>query len=982
MLTLTAPIELKTRTGFIRDHSEFYERMTANYSLMGNNVEAGELLHLFTTPPEIYLAGGGMTTISGSTVVNNKNEEKLTIINNVINRILLSTSTQLTYQDRAYITDVLNSIGIKDDKRFMSQVKNIFEETEQTNRLINAYFENDTDIPESILKESVRSILKTRSENRETEVVREEGKPLYNIIMDRLKTGAVYQIVSNFNKSILDNRIDGREYSISEQSYTAQQIFLSRIRENTLKEILPLIFTTEEEAYEEEEQQGDVYNLTDNSSQETHIDSRTYPEKTLTEMAREFVRQEREELKRKNDDTYITNENAGVTERMESRELERERVVNSRLKERLENRIKSTSEGLERILTYLTVQEGEEVQAQGQTQIYNEEGNTVDRGTYITGGDNITVDGRHTDVRTENISLRQGDVNYPERRILAEEIRREIINEAGIDTEILRESKGQEEITAPEGRAVQDQTLIYHNEGDIYNSGLNVSGDVNEAGDEVYNRTEIDSRSYRQGDVSNPERHFTREETRRESVNRTDELIYRNDNTYENEIINAGPVQSLRGTDERGSTYREGDSYNINASYPERRIIDEEVRKEVINLAGELVYHSENTYEREVFNGSEQKSPAEINISSAVFLDVIRNLIHTGYEKIISNNAVWQDYESFFAGSSQNTLNRLNQTSSDIYYRTVVQEGTEASERVLRQEETIEEEPVNAQESGNTEEALIAELLRINNYNINNVERYRQMRSIIERVREGRKRRDAAQRTMQASKASLDDSEALEEILEEEEKISEEERDTAFKEIKLLFPDESARVFEIIEQYLENPEIYRSDNTVVTNNLTGLVQDIETVNRNIRQQESLILREKEEVASEADREVERITARAEAGTAPLRQEQKEREPEQAQMVLRQQESISAEELEETIERLQRNTNRVEVTGNDIITNEERKSNVTQVINESGSVITERDREDIERLISRGVHEQMGVISDQVMHRLERRLRDEKSRRGI
>jgi len=827
MLTLTAPIELKTRTGFIRDHSEFYERMTANYSLMGNNVEAGELLHLFTNPPEIYLAGGGMTTISGNTVVNNKNEEKLTIINNVINRILLSTSTQLTYQDRAYITDVLNSIGIKDDKRFMSQVKNIFEETEQTNRLINAYFENDTDIPESILKESVRSILKTRSENRETEVVREEGKPLYNIIMDRLKTGAVYQIVSNFNKSILNNRIDGREYSISEQSYTAQQIFLSRIRENTLREILPLIFTTEEEAYEEEEQQQDVYNRTDISSQETHIDSRTYPERSLTELAREFVRQEREELKRKNGDTYITNENAGVTERIESRELERERVVNSRLKDRLEKRITSTSEGVERILTYLTVQEGEEVQGQGETQIYNEEGNTIDRGTYITGGDNITVDGRHTGVRTENISLRQGDVYYPE-----------------------------------------------------------------------------------------------------------------------------------------------------------RNIIDEEVRKEVINLAGELVYRSENTYEREVFNGSEQKSPAEINISSAVFLDVIRNLIHTGYEKIISNNVFWQDYESFFASSSQNTLNRLNQTSSDIYYRTVVQEGTEASERVLRQEETIEEEPLNAQESGNTEEALIAELLRINNYNINNVERYRQMRSIIERVREGRKRRDAAQRTMQASKASLDDSEALEEILEEEEKISEEERDTAFKEIKLLFPDESARVFEIIEQYLENPEIYRSDNTVVTNNLTGLVQDIETVNRNVRQTESLILREKEKAESEAGQEVERITARAEAGTAPLRQEQKEREAEQAQMVLRQQESISAEELEETIERLQRNTNRVEVTGDDIITNEERKSNVTQVINESGSVITERDREDIERLISKGVHEQMGVISDQVMHRLERRLKDEKSRRGI
>ena len=829
MLTLKAPIELKNRTGFIHDYSSFYERMTGNYSMIGSQFAPGEMLHLLSMPPEIYIADGGMTTVSGNTVINSKNEEKINIINNVMNRIMLSMEGNLTYQDRAYITDVLNTIGIKDDKRFMSEVNKIMDETRQTYELINAYFTSEYAQSEAVLIESVRETLESRIERTREERLREEGEYLGSVIMDRLQTGAIYQIVSNFNRSVTDGRIDNREYTLSEQNYTAQQIFLSRIRENTIENVLPLIFKSEAEAEEERQPEYTVQQSPDRFVTETSQDNRTYNEENLTELAREFVTREINERERLERERSTEREERIRTERTSGRENISKETKTETTRERREIKIKSPDTATKRVLKYLSEREETLEKIPGQTLIYRQE-------------------------------ILPGEVSA---------------NEEGAEV-------------------------------NVDNRQTNVN---------------IENREYREAAEA----------------------------------------------PQRG-----------------RRVISDEAAKEVQIRAGQIIYQSSNTYEKDVFSQKTEGTSTTENITSAVFLDMIRNLVHTGYQKSYASEDIWQDMRSFLYRSSENTLTRLSFASSDIYLRTVemLPEREEITAQISLPEalEEVEEEAVR-QENIEMQE-FIKELQQIDAYNQSNVEKYRQMLTILGRVREERGRRDGAEQTRKASLAALGDADALNEILKEEEEADNEIRNEAFKEIQRLFPDDSARIFNIMEQYLSNPQNLSENVSIVSNNMTGLIEDIERVNRTETERQQLILRERQEQADEAEQEIEKLTQRSQeaAGSVPERQRQ---EAPLVEIVLRQNEGISTEELAETIESIQRsNVTRNRVNESDTVLTEEKRSNVRQVINETGSLITENDREDIERMVSRGVREQMGAISDQVMHKLERKLRDEKSRRGI
>ena len=151
MLRLKEPIKLKNRTDYINDNSLFESRLRGNYSLMGNEPGKEELLHLVTTPPEIYLAEGGLTTTFGQTYNINHHEETIDIVNNVLNRILISAKGELTYQDRAYITDVLYKLGIHDDKKFMRQVRKFIDQSEREQRFLSLYLNEQKDSSRELL---------------------------------------------------------------------------------------------------------------------------------------------------------------------------------------------------------------------------------------------------------------------------------------------------------------------------------------------------------------------------------------------------------------------------------------------------------------------------------------------------------------------------------------------------------------------------------------------------------------------------------------------------------------------------------------------------------------------------------------------------------------------------------------------------------------------------------------------------------------
>ncbi len=231
---------------------------------MAANISEEDLLHITSTPPEIYvMESGGMTSILSNNLSNETNIYKVNILNNVLNRILLSADMDLTYQDRVFITDALYKLGIKDDRKFMKTFYRIAGETRNTNNLINLYLENGGNLSEAVkeLETMQKELIKTESSFFKNE----KENYLYSSVMKRLQTEAVYQIVSNFNKTVQSNEIDAREFSISDQTYVARNIFLKMLREGAGEQADELIFFNnniyEEEALSENTEIGSVKNI-------------------------------------------------------------------------------------------------------------------------------------------------------------------------------------------------------------------------------------------------------------------------------------------------------------------------------------------------------------------------------------------------------------------------------------------------------------------------------------------------------------------------------------------------------------------------------------------------------------------------------------------------------------------------------------------------------------------------------------------------
>ncbi|MCR5594699.1 MAG: hypothetical protein K6G12_02520 [Lachnospiraceae bacterium] len=256
MLTVKAPIELRSKSSYISDPEAFYHRIIGNYSLMETHINEEDLLHISATPPEIYVQeGGAMTSIVANNEHNETNLQKVQILNNVLNRIVMSADAHLTYQERVFITDTLYKLGIHDDRKFMNAFYRMAEETKNTNTLIDLYLERGGEVRELI--EAMESRIRSTEHTEETDTLREKENYLYQTIMERLRTGAIYQIVSNFNRSTDNSEIDRREYSVSDQTYIAQHILLSVLRDRAGMGGENLIFLTGN-TYEENLEQEEV----------------------------------------------------------------------------------------------------------------------------------------------------------------------------------------------------------------------------------------------------------------------------------------------------------------------------------------------------------------------------------------------------------------------------------------------------------------------------------------------------------------------------------------------------------------------------------------------------------------------------------------------------------------------------------------------------------------------------------------------------
>lgn len=249
MLKIKAPIELKCRAGIVPSYEGFARRITGNYEMMTAAVTGEDLLHLVTEPPEIFFEEGSVSTILHQTNINQNQENKLEVLNQLLNRITVDSGLHITYQDRVYITDMLQKLGVKNVQQFMHQVTQLKEETKNQTELIDYYWNH---------MEQLRRLVQNYKENREEKTENNEYRQeesilhLHQDIMNRLQTGSIYQIIANFNhnQSAQAEYISGDELRSAEYYRITRNILLNTLENEAKGENLPLEYR-HENYYEE-----------------------------------------------------------------------------------------------------------------------------------------------------------------------------------------------------------------------------------------------------------------------------------------------------------------------------------------------------------------------------------------------------------------------------------------------------------------------------------------------------------------------------------------------------------------------------------------------------------------------------------------------------------------------------------------------------------------------------------------------------------
>ncbi len=241
MLTVKAPITLKCVEMTVPTYQGFCERIRGNYEMINSMISGDDLLHAVTTPPEYLFLEEGGTNILSQTNIQNRFTSKTEILNQLLNRISVENQMPLTYQDRVYITNILQKFGIKDVNNFMHQVSLLKEETDNTNELISLYWEH---------LDEMTSLVQEFKEQNDTKVVVEDSQskelPIYlhEEIMNRLQTGAIYQIVQNFGRNQMTEQlfVNSEELQMSDYRRLTQNILLNQLENTVRQEQIPLTY--------------------------------------------------------------------------------------------------------------------------------------------------------------------------------------------------------------------------------------------------------------------------------------------------------------------------------------------------------------------------------------------------------------------------------------------------------------------------------------------------------------------------------------------------------------------------------------------------------------------------------------------------------------------------------------------------------------------------------------------------------------------
>jgi hypothetical protein len=233
MLTLKTPLQLNTIRPIAVHEDELGMRIIGNYQLMNIAVSPQDLLHMTTQPPEVYVGLESENHFISETNFEQKNEWKLTAVNQLLNRILLWQTPYFTYQDEVYISTVLAKLGIGNPAEFMEQVRQVGIRSESITELLKTYQENT-----KLFRERTERIMKNlpapeREENGESPShgkIREST--LWSEIFARIRTAECSQIICDhrmqFSQSAIKNE---HEISQIQQMRQADELALTCLKQ-------------------------------------------------------------------------------------------------------------------------------------------------------------------------------------------------------------------------------------------------------------------------------------------------------------------------------------------------------------------------------------------------------------------------------------------------------------------------------------------------------------------------------------------------------------------------------------------------------------------------------------------------------------------------------------------------------------------------------------------------------------------------------
>jgi len=236
VLTLKEPIKLNSLRGILTASDILSEKIRANYDLLSTQFSPKELLLLLTASPEFSEDMGGMTTIAANTNIQNSQNLKLDVINNVINRILMSEHVDFTYQDQVYITTVLSKLGITNVAEFMKQVRTLTQENQSAYELLNLYQDNFAQLTSlTTLLDANRSDVAAKTEEAELPAEPDLRYFIHNEIYKRLGIGSIYQILNAFqrNQTVEQSVVGHYELKLAEQLRVSQELSLSELKSQT-----------------------------------------------------------------------------------------------------------------------------------------------------------------------------------------------------------------------------------------------------------------------------------------------------------------------------------------------------------------------------------------------------------------------------------------------------------------------------------------------------------------------------------------------------------------------------------------------------------------------------------------------------------------------------------------------------------------------------------------------------------------------------